>query len=476
MKLTRILVVFAVMMVFAVSLSTLVSASSASIQPQSEDSNFIYFEEVAQFKLTITNTHSVDQVYNINANPVDWLIEGVSTVRVSAGETKTFDLKIRPKPTNYKGPGFYGVPVTLSSAEDRLETQTTIYIRSVGDGSYLPAISLSITMDSQVDPRESVPIILNFRNRNILDIEELDILLQGEHFSLDETTSLNGLEEKSLEFWFDVDSISEPGEFELTTELFYEGKRVAQASKMYEIQAYSLIDRNVIEEKKFFFKTTKVSELTNDANIVKTITSEIDVPFFERLFTSISIDADNIEKMGPRHWDVTLEPQDKAVVTVVQNYRPIPIFLFLAFVAFLLYMNLRTPIVLKKHTIVTGKDNEGVSEMRVRVFIRNRTGKSFYNVRVLDKVPSIANVHVSNSLGILQPSDVVRTQHKGTLIKWDFEVIEPFEERIVTYNIKAKLKLVAPLGLPSVKAKFENVKGKQRTTESQKATIGGPSN
>ena len=476
MKLTRLLVLFAVIMVFATTVPILVSASSASIQPQAEDSNFIYFEEVAHFSLTITNTHSVDQVYNINANPVDWLIEGISTVRVGAGQTKTFDFNLRAKPSNYKGPGFYGIPITLSSAQDRLETQTTIYIRSIGDGSYQPAISLTITMDSQIDPRDSVPVVLNFRNRNILDIEELGVVLNGEHFSLDEITTLNGLEEKSLEFWFDVDSVTQPGEFELEVELFYNDKRVAQASKVYEIESYSIIDRSSTNENRVFFKTTKISELTNDANIPKTITSQIAVPFFERPFTSITIDADSLDKIGLRQWDITLEPQETAIVTVVQNYRPIPIVLFLALLAFFLYMNLRTPIVLKKHTIVTGRDAHGVSDMRVRVFIRNRTGKSFYNVRLLDRVPSIANVHVNDSLGILQPTDVVRTQHKGTLIKWDFEVIEPFEERIVTYNIKAQLKLVAPLGLPSVKAKFENVKGKNRTTESSKATIGGPGN
>ncbi|MFW5977184.1 MAG: hypothetical protein ACOCQQ_01595, partial [Candidatus Nanoarchaeia archaeon] len=419
MKLMRIIVIFAVMMLFATTLSALVSASSASIQPQSEDSNFIYFEQAAKFSLTITNTRSVDQVYNINANPVDWLIEGVSSVRVGAGETKTFDLNIRAKPSNYKSPGFYGVPVTLSSAQDRLETQTTIYIRSIGDGSYQPAISLSITMDSEVDPRESVPVVLNFRNRNILDIEELEILISSDHFSLEETTTLNGLEEKSLEFWFDIDSVTDPGEFELETELFYEGKRVAQASKMYEIQAYSLIERVVLQEDTVFFKTTKVSQLTNNANIVKTISSEIDVPFFERLFTTITVKANEVEKLGPLNWDITLQPQEQVLITVTQNYRPIPLFLFLALIAFILYMKLRTPIVLKKHAIVTGKDNEGVSDMRVRVFIRNRTGKSFYNVRVLDKVPTIANVHINEGLGVLQPSDVVRTKHKGTLIKWD---------------------------------------------------------
>jgi hypothetical protein len=472
MKTKVLVLLLALMMVFT---ATAVSASTALIEPLSENANFIYFEETAQFSLTITNTRSTDQVYNINANPVDWLIESQSSIRVSPGETKTIDLFIRPRQSNYKTPGFYGVPVRIASANDNIDAQTVIYIRSVNDGGYVPAVTLSIQMDSAVDPRSSIPVTLNFRNRNILDIDALEIRIQSELFSLNEVTTLNALEEKSMEFWFSIDPQTLPDEYEIDARLFYQNKSVSQAKKVFEVNPYAVIERNALKDKKVFFKSTKVSELTNKANIQKTLTSELDIPFYERIFTTIKFDANAIDKVGRLKWDIVFEPEEKVTITVTQNYRAIPLILFLALVTLVLYFVLRTPIVLKKQTIVTGKDNEGVSEMRVRVFIRNRTGRSFYNVRLLDRVPSIASVHVTDSLGVLPPTDIVRTEKKGTLIKWDFEVIEPFEERIVTYNVSAKLKLVGPLGLPPVKAKFETVKGKHKTTESGKAQVGGMS-
>ena len=56
--------------------------------------------------------------------------------------------------------------------------------------------------------------------------------------------------------------------------------------------------------------------------------------------------------------------------------------------------------------------------------------------------------------------------------KGDFETIDAYEERIVSYTIKAKLKIIGNLSLPAVKVKFENVKGVTRTTQSGKVVIG----
>ena len=110
--------------------------------------------------------------------------------------------------------------------------------------------------------------------------------------------------------------------------------------------------------------------------------------------------------------------------------------------------------------------------MKVRIFIKNRTAKAFYNLRLLDRAPSIAHVKMSEGLGVIEPTKIIRNERRGTIIKWDFDSIEAYEERIVTYTIKARLKIIGNLGLPPVKAKFENVKGKQRTTQSGRAIIG----
>jgi hypothetical protein len=179
-----------------------------------------------------------------------------------------------------------------------------------------------------------------------------------------------------------------------------------------------------------------------------------------------------VEEVDKTAWDIILSPEETATIIVIENYRVLPILGLIILLIILGYYQFRSPIVLKKQTIVTGQDEEGISEMKIRIFVKNRSKQPFYNVRLLDRAPSIAQVHVANGLGILEPSKIVHTERKGTIIKWDFESLESYEERIVTYAIKARLKIIGTLGLPSVKVKFENVKGRQKTTESGRAIIG----
>lgn len=449
------------------------TASSVEIAPTSTSSNHVYFDEIAEYEITLTNTQGVAQVFSWSINPVEWVTETASSVRVDPGDTLTVELKIRPRPTNYKGPGFYVVPVTVQTPTDTFNEQTTIYIKSVHDGGYKPSVALTATMGSEVDPREPVSVQINLRNRNILDLEGMVLSIDGEEFEDVFEVDLGGLEEKTFEYRFEIDPLTGPGARDLSVTLDYNEERINEVDRYYDIGAYSFIDRSTPVSSSFLFRYVKVSSLQNVANVEKTVSLDLDIPWYERVFTNVHIEVSSVERTGATTWDVTLEPEETGTVTVIQNYRAIPLIVLLVILGFIAYFMLRTPIVLKKQTIVTGRDTEGVSEMKVRIYIRNRTGKAFYNLRVLDRAPPIAHVKVGSGLGVLEPSDVVRTDKKGTIIKWDFDTLESFEERIVTYTIKAKLKIMGPLGLPPVRAKFENSKGKQRTTVSGKAEIGG---
>ena len=468
---SKILLLF-ILSLFLLSFATLTTASSVVISPLNATSNHVYFDESAHYSVTVTNTQGVDQVFSLSINPVDWVTETPTSVMIGAGETKTFPLQLRARPSNYKGPGFYIIPVTASSPTNTFNKQVTIYIKSVHDGYYKPSVALSSVIASSVDPRQPVAVQVDLRNRNILNIENMDLSIESDVFKGTFKVNLGGLEEKTLEYRFDIDPLTPPHTSNLTLRLTYQGDQINEVNKFFDIAPYSAIDRNAEPEDHFLFKYTRTSTLQNIANVDKTVSLDLDFKWYERPFTSVDIRASEVNKTGKSSWDVTLGPQETGTVTVVQNYRIIPIIILLIIIGTILYFTLRSPIVLRKQTIVTGKDLGGVSEMKVRVYILNRTGRAFYNVRVLDKVPSIAHVKVGTGLGVLEPSDVIKTEKRGTVIKWDFDTIESFEERVVTYTIKAKLNVMGPLSLPPVRAKFESAKGKQRTTTSGKTEIG----
>ncbi|MGE0793456.1 MAG: hypothetical protein AB7V77_04740 [Candidatus Woesearchaeota archaeon] len=450
-----------------------VSAFDIFVNPTEQDSHKIYFDEIAKYTVTITNTDDYERIYALNINPVEWVLETSGSVKVPAGETKSFPLNFKPKPTNFKGPGTYYVPLSVRSNTDETETtQLPLYIRSFNTayGSYLPTISIGSSIAASVDPREKVKVQIVLRNRNILDIKDLEVIVNGGIFQGTHYENLSGLAEKVVEYSFDVDPKSAPVQQNLKVTTKFNGKVLSEINELFEVTAYSVIDRETTQESNWF-KTTKFSTLTNKGNIEKQVDVKLDTPWYVRLFTGVEIESENVEKVKST-WLVTLAPYESVDVTIVENYRYLVSALVLGIVILVLYFVYRSPIVIKKQIIVTGKDEEGISEMRVRVFVVNRTAKAFYNLRLIDKAPSIATVLQNNQIGVLQATKIIPTDKKGTIVKWDVESIDAYEERIFTYTLKARLKIIGNLSLPSAKAKFENANGEERNVSSSKAYIG----
>lgn len=464
-----------ILLVLSLLLLGLVSASSVTLYPTNKTSNHIFFDEVASYTIKISNTDDFNKVFSWSLNPVEWVVESPTSVAVGPFETKEVSFLIQPRPSNFRGPGSYILPVDFKSAQDptTYEHQVTIYVKSINEReySYKPSIALGASINSKIDPRDKVSVQVSLRNRNSLDIDKFTVRIKGDHFSSEKDYSLNGLEERSFEYQYDVPPLLKPGTYKLTADVIVNNTSISEVEKLYDIIPYSIIDRNS-DTKTVWLKTTSVTTLTNKGNIKKVVPADVKLPFFKKVFSRVRIEANSYENIAKNSWSVTMTPNEQAKITIIENYRVLPILGILIILVLFLYFSLRSPIVLSKQTIVTGKDQEGISEMKIRVFIRNRTAKPYYNVRVLDKVPSIAHVAESDSLGAMQPNKIIRTEKRGTILKWDFETLEAYEERIVTYTIKARLKIIGNLGLPSVKIKFENAKGSQRTTESGRAQIG----
>ncbi len=459
---------------FGLLLVSMASADSVRVQPTNQSSNYIFFDELASYQLTITNTGAEDRVYSWSMNPVEWIIEGKNSMKVDAGTSRTIELLVGPRPSNFRGPGLYVVPLTTqNSFDDTFNSQVNIHLRSINEKvySYLASVALGASINDPLDPREDANIQIQIRNRNILEIEELQLVIDGENFYKEDKFPLAALEEKTLRYKLDIDSLVEPGTYDLHIYIVYKNKTLSEVKEIYEVGSYSAIDRDVDRSRKFF-KITKISQLTNNGNVVKEVEMDLDLAFYKLLFTNVNIEAITAEKNRGKSWTLVLEPDEIATVTVVENYRPLFYILVLAIMFLVFYFTMRSPITMKKQIIVTGKDEEGISEMKVRIYLKNRTDKAYYNLRLLDKAPAIADIHAPQGLGVMAPTKIVKTEKKGTIIKWDFDTLDAYEERIVSYTIKAKLKIIGNLSLPAVKVKFENVKGITRTTQSGKAIIG----
>jgi hypothetical protein len=58
----------------------------------------------------------------------------------------------------------------------------------------------------------------------------------------------------------------------------------------------------------------------------------------------------------------------------------------------------------------------------------------------------------------------VTTEKKGTLVKWELDVLEPYEARNLNYNLASRLRILGSMRLPSAKVSFITKDGKERVT------------
>jgi ribosomal protein S10 len=61
----------------------------------------------------------------------------------------------------------------------------------------------------------------------------------------------------------------------------------------------------------------------------------------------------------------------------------------------------------------------------------------------------------------MKPSRMTKTTAKGTILHWDLDKLDAFEERIITYRLKSKLRVVGDMSLPRAKVKFTYGAGKK---------------
>jgi len=94
-----------------------------------------------------------------------------------------------------------------------------------------------------------------------------------------------------------------------------------------------------------------------------------------------------------------------------------------------------------------------------------------HEVEVREKVSKLTEIiEERHTLGSPRPSNIIKGK-KSTLIKWNFEYLEPYEERIITYKLESKLKLVGSVQFPRTIVKFKNNDGKLCMTGSNKPTL-----
>jgi hypothetical protein len=255
-------------------------------------------------------------------------------------------------------------------------------------------------------------------------------------------------------------------------DLWFGDQNIGESSIQYDILGYTDL-RETASKNTVLFRTTETYTIYNNGNKPAMAEKKFRINIFERLFTKFTPDASKEKGSDGKNYFVIrqeLGSQQTLSITKVTDYRVLVLIIILIIVIIVLYFVLRSPVVLIKNAEPLGKTEEGVSEVKIRLYLKNRSRKPVHNLRVIDTVPSIAEIDKKTRLGSMEPVSIGKSR-RGSVPRWEMDVLEAYEERIITYRIKSRLTLIGGIRLPSAKSTFDAKPGKERTTYSNSINL-----
>lgn len=437
----------------------------------------IFPNESAVYTLEIENLADNPDRYIISTLDPKWLLDvDPSPGFIDAGANVTYRLLMRPS----RGLEFgYHGPLVLVRSQTTGETvrkNLLIYLKPQGlvIGRYPPSVALDVELPHEVDPRIGwVQVDVGLRNRNALDIEEALVVVKSDLFRQEQVLPIGPLEEKQRQFRFQIDPQLAPGLQRVSVSVHAFNSTIAERSRSFNVLAYEDL-RSEEREDSSLFRTITTLSVVNNGNQPSIATLHDEASWLHRIFSSASNEPQIVENVSGTYWswEIPLEPNERADIHVVTNYRWLVLIITLIIVGIVCYYLFRSPIVVIKEAVARSSPEHGVSDMKVMLLIRNRSGKVLRSLNVVDTIPSIAQyVSTTSQLGTLQPSRVSRSESRGTILKWELDSLDPYEERVITYRLRSKLHIMGGITLNGAKVRFETGVGRERVSFSNNARL-----
>jgi len=432
--------------------------------------NRIFKNEVASVNLTVTNNLEQEQEFRLSSD-VLWnlmsypLPDYYSGMRVDAESTRSTILKLDPPNRISVGPKLLEVVVESKLTGIKKKTPITIYIKSTGFEmqDYLPFIIITVLVDPvKIDPRGKFTVKIKLKNTNILNLDEvtIDLTTNSRLFHKKRIISLGPLEERTETFVMTLSPVTSPRKDVVIATISTGDTVFTPEKENIEIINYSsFVDTPITEEG--FLKTKTRVVILNDGNTEGSELYKIETNRFRSLFTYTHPNAKFMQEDDKSYlvWEIVLGSSQKIEIRYTENYRTLFALGIIILLVIILYFMMRSPVIVSKRAEVMEIEEGGISKIKITLNIQNRTKTRTENVRVIEKIPNIANLVKEEYLGTLKPTKVLTHDVKGTLLKWNIDVLEGFEERMITYKIKSKLSILGALSLSPAVIKFKNRKG-----------------
>lgn len=445
---------------------------STGISPEKDQ---IFKNESAVFLLEVYSSSNRIETFTVYTD-IEWTIATDPAedkyLKIYPQSKKQTRILIKPKAEARIFPGAYEVRIYLKNraSGEIITNNVIIHVKGEGeaDQDYLPSVRAEVKISDRVDPREEIVIKVLLENQNPLNIEFIELYLTSDLFSIQDTVALGGLEKKEIVYTTKLDDIQPPVSDTLKVNL----KTVNEEERVFEFNSvpvrFSVIEYGGIEERKETRKEFLVRHydyiLYNSGNVGKKHTLKIKRNIIRAIFNSFDKEPLVKKEDGRKYyiWEAEIPVRGSFTVTETLNFRPYGIALAIIAVLAGLYAVFRSPLIIRKSMVVTSAKHGGIAGLNVQIDLKNRSSRNLSNLVIKDRVPNMFEVVKDFEVGTLAPAQILKHEKKGTIIRWNIDDIEAFEERIITYRIVSKLNIIGRFVLPPASLMFQDAKRKLR--------------
>ncbi len=416
--------------------------SEATISPLGE----------ASFGITVTNNRPQDDVFVLELSDVAWSLRTKDapdyTTGIALGGYETRNTSIFIKPSHDIAAGTYFVELRIRSADTGKYANEVFAIKidpKVVD--YSVTIQAEILEPTSIDPQKTNSVKVLVKNPHPVYLTSISVEASSKFLNKKTVVDIPPKSEKVLDFSLNIDASTPKQEDVLNVVVKQGDKEIATAQKTLYIKEFRLPYEVKTETTKKFLHTIYIITFTNTEGAQKTQDASIpNLKTYAILVTKPQAKTDVFDNKEYLVWTgVSLNPNETYQVKIVEDYRQLTGFAIAILLLIILYYQLRSPIIVKKKAYAIHKKDTGNNEIKVMLYIHNRSNKTIEKVRVLDRLPMIHKVEEDFGAGTPEPK-YRRHGTEGVILDWDI-VLAPKEERIFSYKIKSALPIVGEFTL-----------------------------
>lgn len=165
-------------------------------------------------------------------------------------------------------------------------------------------------------------------------------------------------------------------------------------------------------------------------------------------------------------WDYSLNPGEELTIEIKVSLLPLLIAIILIVIAILLLgFYYRSSYDLTKEILLMKSEGEHEKRVKIRINVKNNTNQRQTNVMIQDYVPTPLHL-TKKDFGTIEPNTIKKKGNR-IIITWKFDVLEPREERVLSYGMRSRLKVIGKVFLPQAVLVQKIGKKKQVTIRSK---------